>query len=121
MSSVNSVPIENKPLEEINAYADKVNGEKDAKSQRYEAAKGQMSIWQRAKTAAHTKYMTLKSNSKTTKSYELNHALADYNTTCNSYRDAEINEDISRDSYLGSIFYAGKINNQAIIANHASA
>lgn len=121
MSSVNSIPTENKPLESINEYAEKVNGEKEAKAERYEAAKGQMTVWQRAKNAAFSKYKTLKFNSKGEKTPELSHALANYNLTCNSCRDAEINEDICRDSYMTSIFYAGKINQQAIVANYASA
>lgn len=114
--SLDSVATDNKPLEGVKAYAEEVTAKRDAQAQRYEAAKAQTNVWTEATNKAHKKFMTAKVNSNGKKTSELSSALAYYNTTCNSRRDAEINEDIARGSYTDAIFFAGKINTQAILA-----
>lgn len=116
MSSTNTVSTDNKPLESIQDYAEELNRRRDAQAQRYEVAKHQTNIWTGKRDAAGRILARHKANANGKKTSELSFALANYNTTCNSYRDSEINEEIARDSYQGAISFAGKINQQAILA-----
>lgn len=115
MSSANSVSTDNTIAQSVKDYAEEVTARRDAQAGRYEQAKLQTNVWTDKKNTAHRNLAALKAKSNGKKTSELSFALANYNTTCSSYRDAEINEEIARDSYRGAIFFAGKINQQAAI------
>lgn len=119
MSSANSVSTDNKPLDSIRAYAEELDERARLQAERYEAFKLQTNIWAGKRDDARLVLTRHKANAHGKMTSELSAALAKYNTTCGSYRDAEINEEIARDSYSGAISFAGKMNQQAIIAEHA--
>lgn len=118
MSSVNSIPIENKPLEEIQAYAAKVEGEKEEKAERYQFAKLQLSLWEGKKAAARSNLNALRARYGNDDS-RLRLALSRYDNVCSSYTDARINEDVCLSSYRDSIFSSAKFGMQALVAEQA--
>lgn len=119
MSSAKSVSTDNKPLESIRAYAEELDERSDLQAQRYQEARKLENIWAGKRYDAGRMLARHKANANGKKTFELSSALANYNTTCCSYRDAEINREIAAGSYLDASKFAGDMTRQAIIAEHA--
>lgn len=109
-------PIKNTALADVNATAKKADDEKAAKKEEYEAAKKKLSVWNDKKYAAYKRYQDAKNNAQNPDDSSLLDAKSAYTNISNSFTDAEFDVDISRGSYLDSIFYAGKMDTCAIMA-----
>ena len=116
-TEVQSTDFQTKVLDSIQGTADDAYQAMLDKKAKYEAAKKQLGVFEAAKQNAYTKFKTAKQHSTTGKEGEFIFARAEYNSVLSNYTDADNNVDILRDSLLGSIFYSGKMNNSAAIAN----
>ncbi|MEI8129061.1 MAG: hypothetical protein WCG95_05535 [bacterium] len=117
-TDVKTSPFQNKPLEGIYTTADNAQQKMEAKKAEYKAAMGQFNIFEHKKANLYSRLKSAQSRGdnslfKTTQS--------EYSLACNSYSDADINVSVLRDSFMSSIFYAGKMNNCAIFANSSVA
>ena len=113
-TDVQASPFQNKPLEGIYATANNAQQEMEAKKAEYEAAMGQFNIFEDRKADLYSRLQFAQSSNN---SSLFNNVRAQYNSACNSYSDANINAEVLRDSLMGSIFYSGKMNNCAALAN----
>ncbi len=113
-TDVQASPFQNKPLESIYATADNAKQEMEAKRAQYEAAKSQLNIYDKNKYVAYREFQHAQSGKN--KSL-FQSAQTKYSLTCNRYSDADINVSVLRDSFMSSIFYSGKMNNCAALAN----
>ena len=104
-------------------FVKKIQLEKEEKGKVYEAAKEQEAIYIDSLWRAENEYNSVKAeyekNGKTSSKY--NQLRNKYISALSSRKNAEFNTDIARSSYQDSIFYAGKINNAAIIGNAINA
>lgn len=112
-----SEDLPNKIVASIDATAQKADDEKEAKKEAYEIAMGKASVFERAKSKAYANLKYAQSRSKNGTSSELNYAKSAYNSACCSFTDADINVEVLRSSYQDSIFYSGKMDTCAILAN----
>lgn len=110
-------PPQNTILDGIYTTADNAQQAMQDKRAEYEAAMAQLSVFELTKynTLARLKSAQFGGNSSLLKQTQ-----AEYASVCNNYSDANINADVLRDSLMGSIFYAGKMNNCAMLANAVS-
>ena len=111
------VPPQNKILDGIYATANNAQQEMEAKKAEYESAMGRLNIFEQNK---YTAFARLKSAQSSGNNSLFKTTQAEYASVCNNYSDANINADVLRDSLMGSIFYAGKMNNCAMLANAVS-
>lgn len=119
MSSAKSVSTDNKIVQSIQDYANELDERAKQQADRYENMKLTTNVWAVKRNNARRILTQHKANAHGKMTSELSSALANYNTTCGSYRDAEINEEIARGSYQSAFKFAGDMGQQAIIAEHA--
>lgn len=107
-----------KVYDSIQSTVDDAQQEKAEKEARYEAAKANLNIFAQLRYKAMAKFDNAKKlyqSGKNTSEYLS--AKTEFNSVMASYTEADNNVDILRASYEHSIFYCGKINDSAIIAN----
>ena len=114
MSTKVQTPQQNEILNGIYKTAEEAQQAKDAKEAEYQTAMGQLNIFEQKKANL---YSRLKSAQSSGDNSLFQTTQSEYSSVCNSYSDANINTEVLRDSLMGSIFYAGKMNNCAIFAN----
>jgi len=113
-TDVKTSSFQNKPLEGIYTTADNAKQEMEAKREQYESAMGQLNIYDKNKYVAYREFQHAQSGKN--KSL-FQSAQTKYSLVCNDYSDADINVSVLRDSFMSSIFYSGKMNNCAALAN----
>jgi len=116
-NTIQPLELQKKIVASVDETAQKADAEKEAKMAAYNEAMGQLNVFEQAKNKAYSKFKSLQSSCKNSDNSELRTAQAEYSSICSSYSDANINTDILRSSLLSSIFYSGKMNNSAILAN----
>lgn len=105
-------------LNDINGTADDAYNQMLAKKAEYEAAKGIFNNLSQKKVTAYKKYQSAQLSNKNGSSTSLlSETRSSYDSVLSQFSDASINVDVLRSSLQDSIFYSGKMNNSAGIAN----
>lgn len=118
---VQPTDLQNKVLGSITETADEAYQKMLAKKAEYEAAKNQLSLFVSAKEQAFKKFRSIQENCTNKNDYSYRTAEAEYSSVLSNYTNADSNVDILRGSLLNSIFYSGKMNTSALLAESALA
>lgn len=117
-NTIQSTNLQNKIVASVENTANEANAEKEAKRFAYEQAMQQLSVMEQTKYTAYKNFKMAQAecnNNKNDSKYKV--AQSKYASVCCNYSDANINADILRSSYQDSIFYSGRMNTCAILAN----
>lgn len=112
-----STDFKEEALSDINKTADDAYNQMLKKKAEYEAAKGIFTNFAEKKATAYKKYQSAQLNSKNGYTSLLSESKNSYDSVLSQFNDAEINVDVLRSSLTDSIFYSGKMNNTASVAN----
>lgn len=118
-ADVQATNFKNSVLTSIIGTAEDAYQRMQAKKAEYEAAMKSLDLFAQVKNKAYTKFKTVQSNKKNGNDSTLLSAKYEYTIALGSYSDADRNTDILRSNLQDSIFYSGKMNNSASIANAA--
>lgn len=116
--TTNPTDFQNGVLASIDKTAESANAEKEIKRAKYEQALSKFNIIEEAKYYAYKSFKTIQTKYRDDKNnFTFRAAKEQYNSICSNYSAADTDVSILRSSYQNSIFFSGKMNTIAIIAD----